>query len=130
MKSILKASVLGVIFLVPLVGSSALPVSNAGGARCNCYCRSSNGFKELDWLKDKACGLSDGKSCTYTEGGKTKSGTLGSCQECRAGDTGTEWICKNSWLQSRAPAGTLQRVTPAPRPRTTTTPPPMQATPH
>ena len=111
MKLLMTAFVLGA-FVAASTVSWALPPKNSGGARCQCSCRSATNYKDLDWQMKQPCGLSDGHACHFTlDGGRTfQSGTLRDCQECRAGDSSTEWICKPSWLQSHSPAGSLQQA--------------------
>ena len=128
MKAFIQAFVLALILLIPFTASRALPVLNTGGTRCQCACRGNGDFKDLDWVKTQSCSSSNGKSCTFTNNGKTKSGTLGDCQECRAGDTTTEWRCSTQAI-SRTPDGSLQR-TPAQQKLPAKQPPPKAATRH
>lgn len=131
MRLLVTAMVLGAFVSASTV-SWALPIKNTGGTRCQCSCRSSNDFKDLDWPMDKACGLSNGNACTFKNYGKpVQSGTLKDCQECRAGETSTEWICKTTWMKSRGTTGTLQLQPAQPGGQSIApTTPPAQATPH
>jgi len=132
MRSIVKAFVVVALVVGPSAVSLALPIRNTGGTRCKCSCRTANDYKELDWLMDKSCVSSNGVGCKFTnDGGKTyKSGTLGSCTECRAGSTDTEWICQPTWLKSRVPLGTLKQTTPLRQLPSRITPPAAGATPQ
>jgi hypothetical protein len=127
MRSIVKAFVVVVLVVGPSAVSLAMPIRNTGGTRCKCMCQAGSKSKELDWRKDKSCGSSNGESCKVTwDGGRTYTqGKLGSCTECRAGSTDTEWICDSTWLKSRVrpPAGTLQQKSPPKQQTSPSTPP-------
>jgi hypothetical protein len=87
MKAIVNVVVVGTLGLAVLLGSPtvapALPKFAAGKTYCYCNCYSKQGGTvNLSWEKIAACGIANGRACSFTSGGKKVSGTLNSCSEC------------------------------------------------
>ena len=104
------------LFALPAV-SMALPRFTAGTTYCGCTCRwgggVGGGYGNLYWPKVGACGLANGKACSYTQGKVTYSGKLDSCMDCQA-DNGGGLSCSNTAGANRPPVASVPMTPIAP----------------
>jgi hypothetical protein len=113
MTALMKASMVGVLGVMMLVGTAAVSVAlddYLSQLHCKCTCIASNGnAKELGWGKTASCN-SNGKACTFTlDGGKTFTpGKLSNCKDCSPGYPVAH--CSPAKLSGAIqPGGTFQR---------------------
>ena len=109
MRAIVIAVVAWTLGLAVLLGSPAVTLAlskyAAGKTYCLCTCYNANNHQRADlgWEKVGACGLADGKNCSFTgDGGLKVSGKLQDCWQCTGDANG---VCSASGKSSVLSSG-------------------------